>query len=64
MQNERQSDGVLRTLPHMSVDTGMGLERVCAVLQGMPTNFDSDVFQPLMDAALDVLHLPSSGTWT
>ncbi len=60
MQHQRQADGSLTQLSGVSVDTGMGLERVCAVLQGVPTNFDSDVFQPMIDHAFDVLQLPST----
>jgi alanyl-tRNA synthetase len=48
MRYRRHSDGRLEPLPQRSVDTGMGLERLLMVLQGKPTVFDCDVFQPWM----------------
>ncbi len=51
MQFNRDSSGALNPLPKPSVDTGMGLERTATVLQGKISNFDTDLFQPLMEYA-------------
>jgi alanyl-tRNA synthetase len=51
MQFDRSSDGVLTPLPKPSIDTGMGLERVACVLQGKLSNYESDLFTPLLSAA-------------
>ncbi|MGE0810694.1 MAG: alanine--tRNA ligase [Immundisolibacter sp.] len=55
MQYERLADGSLRPLPRPSVDTGMGLERLAAVLQGVHDNYDTDIFRGLIDAAARVI---------
>ena len=51
MQYDRQEDGELKPLPKPSVDTGMGLERIAAVLQGVHSNYEIDLFQALLQAA-------------
>jgi alanyl-tRNA synthetase len=48
MQYERNASGELHALPRPSIDTGMGLERISAVCQGVFSNFDSDLFTPLI----------------
>ena len=54
MQYERTADGVLTPLPKPSVDTGAGLERLAAVMQGVHSNYDIDLFQDLLKAAAEV----------
>ena len=50
IQFNRQKDGSLNPLPAQHVDTGMGFERIVAVMQGKKSNYDTDVFTPLLDA--------------
>ena len=50
MQFDRSADGTLTPLPKPSVDTGMGLERIAAVVQGRYSNYESDLFTPILDA--------------
>ena len=54
MQYDRDKDGVLHPLPKPSVDTGMGLERLAAILQGGHSNYDIDLFQHLIAAVMKV----------
>jgi len=56
MQFNRDEKGVLNPLPKPSVDTGMGLERIAAVLQGAHSNYDIDLFQDLIRAAARETH--------
>lgn len=57
MQYNRDANGNLNPLPKCNVDTGAGLERWAAVLQNKRDNYDTDLFQHLMDATQDVVHV-------
>ncbi len=54
MQFEQVAPGDRRPLPKPSVDTGMGLERLCAVLQGVRSNYETDLLRPLIDRVADL----------
>jgi alanyl-tRNA synthetase len=51
MQFNRDSSGAMTPLPHPSIDTGMGLERLAAILQGKLSNYDTDLIRPIIDRA-------------
>jgi len=55
MQFETAADGVTRPLPKPSIDTGMGMERTCAVLQGVNSNYETDLFRPIIQRTQELL---------
>ncbi len=57
MQFDRSLDGEMTPLPRPSIDTGMGLERVAAVLQGKLTNYETDLIRPIIDRAAELIHI-------
>ena len=58
IQNNRDENGILHELPAKHVDTGMGFERVCAVLQNKKSNYDTDVFQPMIQEISKISNVP------
>ncbi len=58
MQYDRGADGTLTPLPAPSIDTGMGLERLTMLLQGVDSNYDTDLFIPLIERAAQVTNRP------
>ncbi|KAM4771340.1 alanine--tRNA ligase, mitochondrial [Rhinophrynus dorsalis] len=58
MQYNREADRSLRLLPQRHVDTGMGLERLVTVLQGKRSNYDTDLFTPILEAIHKRSHVP------
>jgi alanyl-tRNA synthetase len=64
MQYDRSADGTLTPLPKPSVDTGAGLERIAAVLQGQDDNFHTDLFLPLLDRVGELVGQPYPRTRT
>jgi alanyl-tRNA synthetase len=55
MQFNRQSDGAMQPLPKPSIDTGMGLERISAILQNVHSNYEIDIFQNLIEATANII---------
>ncbi|EMV0252855.1 TPA: alanine--tRNA ligase [Vibrio cholerae] len=55
MQFNRHADGTMEPLPKPSVDTGMGIERISAIMQGVHSNYEIDVFQTLIKAVADAI---------
>ncbi|MDX1500670.1 MAG: alanine--tRNA ligase, partial [Woeseiaceae bacterium] len=62
MQFDRSADGELKPLPKPSVDTGMGLERIAAVMQGVHSNYEIDLFRNLIAAAAKTLGVANDGS--
>lgn len=56
MQYDRAADGTLTPLPKPSVDTGMGLERMAAIMQNVPTNYDIDLMQGLVQKTVELVN--------
>ena len=56
MQYNRKADGSLEILPNKVIDTGMGFERLCMALQGKQSNYDTDVFQPMLKKIGEICH--------
>jgi len=63
MQYEQLAPGERRNLPHPSIDTGMGLERIAAVLQGVHDNYDIDLFRHLIHASEQATGVKAEGEW-
>ncbi|HBT36027.1 MAG TPA: alanine--tRNA ligase, partial [Hyphomonas sp.] len=61
MQFDQQADGSRKNLPKPSIDTGMGLERISAVLQGVHNNYDIDLFKSLIAAEEDLYGAKAAG---
>ncbi len=61
IQYNRDEQGRLQPLPARHVDTGMGFERICSILQGTPTNYETDVFRPLIERICELAGRPYAG---
>jgi alanyl-tRNA synthetase len=64
MQFDQQADGTRLNLPKPSIDTGMGLERLAAVLQGVHDNYDTDLFKTLIAASVELTGVAATGDRT
>ncbi|MDP2233932.1 MAG: alanine--tRNA ligase, partial [Actinomycetota bacterium] len=58
MQYDRRGDGTLEPLPKQNIDTGMGLERIAAILQGVNSNFETDTLRALLTTAEEISGVP------
>jgi alanyl-tRNA synthetase len=61
IQYNRDEKGVLHELPAKHVDTGMGFERICAVMQGVRSNYDTDIFMPVITRIAELTGQPYEG---
>jgi alanyl-tRNA synthetase len=61
MQHEQEDNEIVRDLPNKSIDTGMGLERIAAVLQGVHDNYDTDTFKALIAASCELTRGDANG---
>ena len=61
MQYEQAANDIVSELPSKSIDTGMGLERIAAVLQGTPDNYETDLFRGLIAASEELTHTKAEG---
>jgi alanyl-tRNA synthetase len=61
MQYEQTANEIVSELPKKSIDTGMGLERIAAVMQGVPDNYDIDLFRALIAASEELTHTSAEG---
>ncbi|MDA8227272.1 MAG: alanine--tRNA ligase [Desulfitobacterium hafniense] len=57
MQYNRDEAGTLTPLPKQNIDTGMGLERIASVMQGVKSNFDTDLFRPIIDKVAELARI-------
>jgi len=64
IQFNRKADGSLETLPSKHVDTGMGFERLVRVLQNKPSNYDTDIFSPLIQYVEQATGIPYTGDYS
>src|ERR687887_529568 len=58
MQYNRAADGTLTPLPQQNIDTGMGLERIAAIMQGVQSNYDTDLLRPIIAAVEELAEKP------